>query len=177
MGVRRRRLVRAGVPLAGLGLALSLGGCGTAPAVGTTTAAPPTVICATTLSDTAAGRPVVDEFGAGTRRFPWVLAAGEDVVVRVVRGCPSDEDVRVTVSGPVPRRAPTAAANVLPSIELVREATLVTDGRRPVTETIAVLVRALSRGIAYLVVHRAHGPTTIVRLAITGRLRATRPTG
>ncbi len=163
-----------------VGLATALAGCG---ARGTTasgpttsspttsrarslgTAAPPTVLCGTTIADGAAGVPVVDALRAGTVRFPWELSVGEEVVIRVTAGCPVDRDVGVTTLGP--SDVAPGPEGLGPPLVLVRFATLVTHGSRPLSETIAVLVRARARGIGWLVVRRAGGPTTDVRMAVT----------
>ena len=57
-----------------------------------TTAAPPTVVCGTVLSDSAAGPVVFD----ATRRLPIIkyLTVGDVLMFRVVRGC--DEGAHVT---------------------------------------------------------------------------------
>ena len=57
-----------------------------------TTAAPPTVVCGTVLSDSAAGPVVFD----ATRRLPTIryTTVGDVLMFRVVRGC--DEGAHVT---------------------------------------------------------------------------------
>ncbi len=67
-----------------------------------TTAAPPTVVCGTVLSDSAAGPVVFD----ATRRLPVIkyLTVGDVLMFRVVRGC--DEGAHVSW-------VPSAAAHLV----------------------------------------------------------------
>jgi len=67
-----------------------------------TTAAPPTVVCGTVLSDSAAGPVVFD----ATRRLPTIryTTVGDVLMFRVVRGC--DEGAHVTW-------APSSAAHLV----------------------------------------------------------------
>ncbi len=67
-----------------------------------TTAAPPTVVCGTVLSDSAAGPAVFD----ATRRLPVIkyLTVGEVLMFRVARGC--DEGAHVSW-------VPSAAAHLV----------------------------------------------------------------
>jgi hypothetical protein len=102
------------VAVAAAAVLVAAGGSGCAKAVGTSSGAPPTVVCGTTLSRSAAGAVVSD----ATRPMPTISfpTVGNVLYIRVARGCAHGAHVQWTPSSAAHLVKAARAADGLPVV-------------------------------------------------------------